>query len=346
MMTSKMMLKNQTSRVETIALKKNLGASESGRLLLERLQSAGECLTAARAIEALKQRRAVGQEESQKWDASDEDKLFAILRDLQKEHLMDRPNNRRDCRAMLKYCCSTDPNLASRILEETASPLAELSTEKLLKHLKERFNFLGSIYPDMRLRSTRYSVEFVESIYRALNVMTIHKIFVPGTEKGCDICVLAKCADWEVGRPSGLLQIARRLTVDSGRLALARMRAFAAQWHRGGRANVPRKVASVWGRIRRDTAKFHIWCGTVSGDDFQLHMEDRPVSFVWHRNSPCVDRGALPRLFWLATESPLAAFKPPAAVPLEEISENEEDFHYDDTDDDPSTSEDEGPYCI
>eukprot|EP01055_Gregarina_sp_Pseudo9_P000395 Gregarina_sp_Pseudo_9__394@NODE_1258_length_1736_cov_26_146140_g1183_i0_p1_GENE_NODE_1258_length_1736_cov_26_146140_g1183_i0NODE_1258_length_1736_cov_26_146140_g1183_i0_p1_ORF_typecomplete_len345_score42_76_NODE_1258_length_1736_cov_26_146140_g1183_i05291563 len=338
-------LKNEPSRVEAIALKQKLSASESGRILWEKLLGSGDYLTAARAIEVLQEQRAARAEEQlslgqdKRTDPTDEEALLALLAKLQQERLMDRPRNRKDCCAMLEYCTSVDPYLASRILEETAVPCSRLSTEELFKPFKDRFELLRNV----RVRSTRYSKEFVGAIYRALNVDQWESVSAPKLEEWCDICVFAGFGPEKIGPPHSLIQVARRLRVESGRMALARARAMCAQWQRAGSEHVPRKVASVWGRIRRDSAKFHIWCGVVTGDECLLRIEERPVSFVWHSNAPCVDNGAVQRLFWLADGSPITAVASPAITPLVNIRDDEEDFHYDDSDDDPFSTEDEGP---
>eukprot|EP01055_Gregarina_sp_Pseudo9_P002522 Gregarina_sp_Pseudo_9__2521@NODE_2797_length_869_cov_9_184337_g1710_i1_p1_GENE_NODE_2797_length_869_cov_9_184337_g1710_i1NODE_2797_length_869_cov_9_184337_g1710_i1_p1_ORF_typecomplete_len189_score25_68DUF1175/PF06672_11/0_086_NODE_2797_length_869_cov_9_184337_g1710_i180646 len=162
-------LRNEPSRVEAIVLKKRLGANASGRILWEKLQETGDYLTAGRAIKVLKEQRALSREH-EKTDSTDEDNLLAILTELQQERLMDRPRNKRDCCAMLKYCASTDPNLAAHILEETTAPFSQLSTEELLKPLRDRLECLGRGYPNERFRSTRHSKEFVGAIYGALGV--------------------------------------------------------------------------------------------------------------------------------------------------------------------------------
>eukprot|EP01055_Gregarina_sp_Pseudo9_P000437 Gregarina_sp_Pseudo_9__436@NODE_1282_length_1716_cov_29_041741_g1205_i0_p1_GENE_NODE_1282_length_1716_cov_29_041741_g1205_i0NODE_1282_length_1716_cov_29_041741_g1205_i0_p1_ORF_typecomplete_len335_score67_09Cluap1/PF10234_9/0_17FeoA/PF04023_14/2e03FeoA/PF04023_14/0_9FeoA/PF04023_14/6_8e03CAGE1/PF15066_6/0_23_NODE_1282_length_1716_cov_29_041741_g1205_i05251529 len=334
-MESKMWWRNQTTRVETIALKKKLSACETGRRLLEQLQKNGERLTASCAIEVLKQQGAM-----------DEDDLLTSLRELQKERPKDRTKNRGDCRAMLKHCASTDPHLAERILQETSPCINMFSTPEFLKSVRDRFDDLTAEFPWGRFEATQCPREFVEAVYRPLDILFRRKLRAWGAEKGCEFSVLSERVTCGRRHLTCIVQIAGRRTLDRGRLALAQARAFAAQWHRSGSRHVPRRVASVWGRIWRDNAKFHVWCGTLSGEEFLLHMEERPVSFYYRRDAPFVDNGALQRLLWLTGESPLDAIKPPAATSIEEIEEDD-DFQYNNSDDDLSSSEDDtAEYCL
>eukprot|EP01055_Gregarina_sp_Pseudo9_P001235 Gregarina_sp_Pseudo_9__1234@NODE_1815_length_1309_cov_53_708661_g1683_i0_p1_GENE_NODE_1815_length_1309_cov_53_708661_g1683_i0NODE_1815_length_1309_cov_53_708661_g1683_i0_p1_ORF_typecomplete_len339_score28_36N_Asn_amidohyd/PF14736_6/0_0023_NODE_1815_length_1309_cov_53_708661_g1683_i02041220 len=316
------------TRVEAIVLKQRLAANESGSLLLKRLQDAGEPFTVARAVKLLITKRVEeNQESAAQITEVEKHKLLAILKDLDEERLTDWPRSKTDCLAMLKYCSDVDPNLPSRILQET-SPSPQLETPEFLKTLRDRLKKTGKwLKTGERLEPPQHPIEFIREVYNRLDIDAHMKPCPPGGTKGCDFFVYSRR-----NVKTGGIQIAGRRTIERGRMALAQARAFAALFYREGQS-APRRVASMWGKIWPDKAKFHIWCGTLSGDEFLLHMEERPVSLIYRKSAPLVDHGVLKRLLWLTEELPVDAVKPPVSIPIQEIPEDEEFFQYTASDD-------------